>query len=189
MNSQRLALLKALRVQLFSFFSWQLLNLPSADCPDLYGFTLSRKSCKAVLAHDNKVPTYERRPWYIFSAQNFNFPQQFHFFCSLFLNFLFSFPQWRGRIRKSRLSKLHSEFSRCASLTKTVYLEFQCLQSYDHLLRILACKNQEDCHKFAGIEVENGWLRRFNMSLNACQVIIDLDGLPNTPFKNLPVIQ
>ena len=65
-----------------------------------------------------------------------NFPQKFTFcpqpiFDSLFLH-------EDGRICKKRLSKLHHRFRRYTSLIKIVWLESQCLQSYDGLVENLA---------------------------------------------------
>ena len=59
-----------------------------------------------------------------------------------------------GRIPKNGLSKLHYRFRRYSTLTNTVLLESQYLQSYDYLLQILAKENQEDCYNFADIEIQ-----------------------------------
>ena len=42
-----------------------------------------------------------------------------------------------GRIREKRSSKLHYRFQRYSTLTKTVLLEYQYLQSYDSLFDFL----------------------------------------------------
>ena len=64
---------------------------------------------------------------HVFSHTKFTFSRP-KIFYPLFLN-------EDDRIKKTRPSKLHY---RCASLTETILLESQSLQSYDHLLQILA---------------------------------------------------
>ena len=59
-----------------------------------------------------------------------------HFFPTI--DFLPLFLNEDGRIREKGLSKLHCRFRRYSTLTKTVLLESQYLQSYDDLLQILA---------------------------------------------------
>ena len=54
------------------------------------------------------------------------------------IDFLPLFLNEDGRILKNGLSKLHYQFRRYSTLTKTFLLESQCLQSYDELLQILA---------------------------------------------------
>ena len=67
-------------------------------------------------------------------------------FYTLFLND-------EGRILKNGLSKLHYRFRRDSTLTKTVLLESQYLQSYDSLSDFLRPKFEEDRHNFADIEI------------------------------------
>ena len=52
------------------------------------------------------------------------------------------------------LSKLHYRFRQYSTLTKTVLLESQYLQSYDSLPDFLGLKFEEDRHNFADIEVQ-----------------------------------
>ena len=58
-----------------------------------------------------------------------------------------------GRILKNGLSKLHYRFRRYSTLTKTVLLESQYLQS-DSLSDFLMPKFEEDRHNFADIEIQ-----------------------------------
>ena len=60
-----------------------------------------------------------------------------NYFYRLFLN-------EDGRILKNGLSKLHYRFRQCSTLTKTVLLESQYLQSYDRLPDFLRPKFEED---------------------------------------------
>ena len=83
-----------------------------------------------------------------FSPQICTFPPQSIFY-PLFLN-------EDGRILKTwnGFSKLHHRFRRYSTLTKTVLLESQYLQSYDSLSDFLRPKFEEDRHNFADIEIQ-----------------------------------
>ena len=52
------------------------------------------------------------------------------------------------------LVKRHYRFQRYSTLTKTVLLEYQYLQSYDSLFDFLRPNFEEDRHNFADIEIQ-----------------------------------
>ena len=55
---------------------------------------------------------------------------------------------------KNGLSKLHYQFRQYSTLTKTVLLESQYLQSYDSLPDFLRPQFEEDRYNFADIEIQ-----------------------------------
>ena len=59
-----------------------------------------------------------------------------------------------GKIREKRLSKLHYRFRRYSTLTTTVLLESQYLQSYDSLPDFLRPNFEEYRHNFADIDIQ-----------------------------------
>ncbi len=60
-----------------------------------------------------------------------------------------------GRIKKNRLSKLHYRFQRYTSLIKSVYLESQCLLSYDGVLDFFRPNFEVLHHNSIGIEIQD----------------------------------
>jgi hypothetical protein len=84
--------------------------------------------------------------WFIFSPLFFTFspPSIRHSF----------FFQWDSRIRKNCFKELHHQFWRNTSLTKSLQLEYQYLQSYHGLFQNLARNFEEEHHNFADIEIQ-----------------------------------
>ena len=79
-------------------------------------------------------------------------PTKMHFFPTI--DFLHTFLNEDGRILKNGLGKLHYRFRRYSTLTKTVLLESQYLQSYDSFPDFVRPKFEEDSHNFADIQIQ-----------------------------------
>ena len=84
------------------------------------------------------------------------FPTKIHF--SPTINFFPLFLNEDGRILKNGIFKLHYQFRRYSTLTKTVLHESQYLQSYDSFPDFPRPKFKEDRHNFADIEIQKNCL-------------------------------
>ena len=157
------------------------------------GSRIGERRSRARLQRDHSEARRQRRRRH--SVRWYNFSPQLQFSFSPQLIFYPNFPIEDGIIRKIRVSKLHYQFQRYVTLTKTVQLELQCLQFgckiMTAFIKFRTEKIKRDCQRLNQLAWRISWPKNvsseFQEQVNiSCNIFIRSVISVSSPCHALP---